>query len=223
MAALDLRRRRKPQRVLVELRSEGRCTALRREPRCLVERACDARVWEVPGQGKVPCTRERVVDDLCEPRVDARVVDGRGQQWVSEANRAVLAHDHPRSNRRFEHLRRHAGTPEQGLRSCPDRGDERERRARLRRQPGHPSVHELVQRVGHGQRLGQIDLRTERAGDFERVERIPARLLVNAQQRLAREDAPRAIMQERVERADTERSQPQTLEVRLRERPLDFR
>jgi hypothetical protein len=53
MSVLDLRRRREPQRVLVDLRRERCCAALRRELRCVVEGASDVVVGRITGQSQV--------------------------------------------------------------------------------------------------------------------------------------------------------------------------
>ena len=221
MSSLDVRHRREPQRVLAQLRRECSGAALRRQPRRVVEREGDVRVGCIAGQREVPCTGERVVDEFCQPPVDARVVDGRGKQRVGEADRPALACDHTCIDCGLERLRRDPARRSRGSGAVPSAAASASAGA-SRGEPGHPPVHELVQSLRHRQRLRRIHLCTEGAGDLERVERIAARLLVNAQQRLAGEDATHAIVQERVERADAERAQRQPPEARLRQGPLDL-
>src|SRR5204862_5319738 len=101
--------------------------------------------------------------------------------------------------------------------------DECERRAGLRRQLGQASPHELVQSLGHGQRLGGVDLFVESARDLERIERIAARVLVDTQQSLAREDAVQAISEECVQGTGAERPKRQPPNGRRRQCTLELR
>jgi hypothetical protein len=58
-------------------------------------------------------------------------------------------------------------------------------------------------------RLQWIDVLVDSPGDLERKERIAARSLVDAEQRLARERPVQPVAQEPVERTDAERTDPE--------------
>ena len=138
--------------MLAQLRREGCRAALHGELRRLLDRARDVRLGRIGGQRKMPCTGERVFDQLRQPSVHAGVVNGRCQQRVSEPDLPVLARDHTCLDGRRERLRYDAGALEQRLRRHPDGSSKRERRTRRRRQPGHPPPNQLVQgfRTGNG-------------------------------------------------------------------------
>ena len=51
------------------------------------------------------------------------------------------------------------------------------------RQPRKTVGHEFLQRLGHWKRLRMVEVLLERPSELERIERIPARDLVNAEQR----------------------------------------
>ena len=80
--------------------------------------------------------------------------------------------------------------------ACPSADGERERVARGRRKTGEPRAHELVERLGNRQRLERVDVHVENARQLQREERIAARPLVDAEQRLARERPAEAVVQE---------------------------
>ena len=125
---------------------------------------------------------------------------------MREANRAVLALDDVRGNGRFEGLDRDAGPAEQRLRRRAERGGERERPAGGCRKCGDPRADELLERLGDRERLQRVDVGVEDAGELEREERIAARPLVDAKQRLAREGRAEPVAQESVESTGAQRS-----------------
>ena len=140
-------------------------------------------------------------------------VENRRQQRVGEANRAVLALDHVRGDRRRERVGRNPRPLQERLRRRPECRGERERVARRRGKSGEPRADELVQRLRNRERLERVDVPVENACQLQREERITARPLVDAEQRLAGERPPEAVVQEPMERADAERSHPQPLDA----------
>ena len=172
---------------------------------------------------------QRVVDDPAIRRVNAPPlvarlrIEGRREQRVGEPNRPVLALDHVRGDGRVERVRRDARPLQERLRRRAQRRDERERLARGRRKRGDPRAHELVERLGNRQRLERVDVGVERAGQLQREERIAARPLVDAEQRLPREGPAEPVAQEPVDRADAERSHRQPPDALRAERLLEPR
>ena len=112
---------------------------------------------------------------------------------------------------------------EERLRRRPQRRRQRQRLVGRRGQPGEPRAEELVEPLRHRQRLERVDVRVERAGQLQCEERIPARPLVDAEQRLASERPPQAVVQEPMERADAERTDRQPLQALRCERLLELR
>jgi hypothetical protein len=142
---------------------------------------------------------------------------------VREADRSVLALDHVRDDGRVERVRRNARARQQRLRCRAQRRGDRERLARRRWQPGEPHAHEVFERLGNRERLKRIGVRLQRAGQFQREERIPAGHLVDAEQCLAGEGSAEPAKQEPVNRADAERPHTQPLDPFRIERPLESR
>ena len=76
---------------------------------------------------------------------------------------------------------------------------------------------------GTGSGCERVDVGVENAGQLQREERVPARPLVDAEQRLAREGPAEPVAQEPMERADAERSHRQPLDALRAERLLESR
>ena len=105
---------------------------------------------------------------------------------MGEADHPVFALDHARGDCRLERVRRDPRPLEQRLRGRAQRGGECERLAGRRREPGEPRAHELLEGLGTGAAAsGSTSVRG--AGQLQREERVPARPLVDPEQRLARE------------------------------------
>jgi hypothetical protein len=197
--------------VLGEFGRESRCAAIGRETRGVVERGGDVRARRLRRQRKVTGTEERVVDDAGNTLVNAAtllsqvLVKDRGQQRVREANGPVFAFDHICSERRAERVCRNARPLEERLRRSSHRGGERERLTGGGGELVDPRAHELFERLGNRKRLKRVDVRVENAGQLEREERVTARPLVDAEQRLPRESPVQPVAQEPMERAHAER------------------
>ena len=142
---------------------------------------------------------------------------------MGEADRAVVALDHVRGDRRLEHACRNARPLKERLRRRPQRRGERERLARGRGQSGESRTHELFERLRNRERLERVDVLVENAGQLQRKERIPARRLVDAEQRLPRERPAESVAKQPMERADAERPNRQPLDSLRTERLLDPR
>jgi len=215
--------------VLGDLGRDGWRAPIGRQSRRVVEDAGDAGVRRIPGQREVMGADDRVVDDarnalVNRPPLLAQVsVERRREQRMREANGAVLALDDVRDGCRLEHVCRNARPLQERLRRRAQRGGEPERLARRRGQAGEPRPDELVERLWNRERLERIDVRVEGAGELHREERIPTRPLVDAEQRLACEGPVEPVAQERVERADAERSHRQPLDALRAERVLQLR
>ena len=110
-----------------------------------------------------------------------------------------------------------------GLRRRAQRRGEPERLRRRGGKPGDPRAHELFERLRNRQRPSRVDVRVENAGQLEREERVPARPLVDAEQRLAGERPAEPVPQEPMERADAERPHRQAPDGLRAERPLESR
>ena len=211
-AIVVLVRRRQPKRLLGELGSDGRCAALGRERGGILEHGGGGGVRSVAREREVTRAEERVLDDPRNSSVNASSlvaqveVENRRQQRVREANRAVLALDHVRGECRRERVGRNTCPLQKRLRRRPQRRGERERVARHRGKSGEPRADELVQPLRNRKRLERVDVHLENACQLQREERIAARPLVDAEQRLAGERPPETVVQQPMERADAERS-----------------
>ena len=124
---------------------------------------------------------------------------------MGEADRPVSALDHVRGGGRVERLRANPRAPQERLRRVADCRGEGQRLACRRRQPGDPPTQEPLERVGHDERLGRVEVRVEDARQLDREEGIAARLLVNAKQRLTRERSADRLLNSGVQRANAER------------------
>ncbi len=118
-----------------------------------------------------------------------------------------------------ERLRRNTGALEERFRRRSQCRSERKRVARGRRKPDETRADELVQRLRNRQRLERVDVLVKDASQLQREERISARALVDAQQRLARERPADLVVKEPMQCADAQRADPQPFDVdRLLER-----
>jgi hypothetical protein len=122
---------------------------------------------------------------------------------------------------RFECVRRDACVLEERLRGRADRRCERERLAGGGGESGDPRAQELFERLGDRQRLEWVDVGVENASELQREERVSARPLVDADQRLAREGPAEPVVQELVERAHAERSNRQAPDALCTERLVE--
>src|SRR4051795_8683230 len=112
---------------------------------------------------------------------------------MREADRPVLALDDMRGERGIERAMRNAGLRKLSFGWDPDRRYEPERLARCRRELVQPHANEPLERLRHRERLERIYVAGEGAGDLERKERVCARSLMDAEQRLARERSAEPI------------------------------
>ena len=137
---------------------------------------------------------------------------------MRETDDAVRELDHVVRERRLERVAVELG----GLQPAV-RAGEQQRRAASRPAAVEPSADERLQRLRDRQRLRRIDVRAERAGELEREERVPARGLVEAEQRRPREHAAEPSLQDRVQRARAERADLHALEPLVVDRELELR
>ena len=223
-------RRRQPKRLLGELGRDGRCAALGRERRGVVEHGGDSGVGRVArrarGDARGGAGRRRsarVVGERFVAPSPRSEVENRRQQRMREANRAVLALDHVRGECRRERVRRDTRPLQERLRRRPQRRRERERVARRRGKSREPRADELVERLRNRERLERVDVHVENACQLQRKERVTARPLVDAKQRLAREGPPETVVQQPMERADAERPNRQALDALRIQRLLERR
>ena len=85
-----------------------------------------------------------------------------------------------------------------------------------------PLAHELLERLRDRKRLERVDVGVEHACQLEREERVPARALVDAEQRLPREGSVEPVEQEAVQGADAERPDRQPPDALLLERLFEL-
>ncbi len=222
-------RRRQPRRLLEDRGRDRRGAAIAGQPRGVVEHLRDARVGLLLRERKMARARDRVLDDLRDPRVDAAAlvaevaVQKRGEQGMGKADGVALALDHVRLERGLEGVRGDPGLDEQGLASGAQRGDQAERvPGRLGQRRG-ARPHQLVERLGQRQRLRGVDVVRERARQLQREERVAPRLLVDPEQRLPRKRPPEPLVQEPVKRTCAQRADGQRLDALGRQRLLEAR
>ena len=133
--------------------------------------------------------------------------------------------DHLRDDRRLEQSLAQR-RPARGARSDGRTQRRRERAALSASASGSP---ESLARTssssvsGTRKRLSRVDVHIENAGQLQREERVTARPLVDAEQRLARERPVEPVAQEPVERADAERPDGQHAGRRPRRPPARAR
>ena len=158
--------------------------------------------------------REGIVDDLGQAFVRAApsawgggLVEHGGKQRVREADDPVPELDHVVRESRLEGV----GVELIGRQSTV-RAREQQRSTRLAGQPIEPSADERVQRFRHGQRLSGVDLPSEGTAELESEKRIATRGFVETQQRGACEHSAEPRLQDRLQRAGTERADMQALD-----------
>jgi len=167
-------------------------------------------------RGQLPCTRLRILQELGEPGVDlgaaygiGRLVRPRGEQRVREANPVALELDDPRLERRRQtRAAPHAGRGlgETSCRVCVC-GSREQVVTALRRKRKQPSVHELVKRLRHRQRLPGLDgdaLSLQCSHDLERVERVPPRRHVHLGEKGPRKRYSKVVVHNVVERTQVD-------------------
>jgi hypothetical protein len=220
---------RQPKRLLGELGGVGPGAAVAGERRRGLELRRDLGVRLVSRERKVPCPEQRFVRDLGDARVNvaARVtqvgVEHRRQQRMGEADRAAGPLDHVRGECRLEHRRVGARALQQPLRRRPQRRRERESLARGCGEAGDPSPEKAFECLRYGERLRRVGVAVEHARQLQREERIPARLLVDAKQGLARKRPAEAVAEQAMECADAERSDREAADAFRVERLLEPR
>ena len=171
----------------------------------------------------MPGAEQWVVDDLGDARVNlaARLaevpVEDRRQQRMGEADRAVVALDHVRLERRHERCRRHARTLGAVLSGVVPNADASASASRVG--PGSPEI--CSRRSSSSVSGSGSDGFVPRSS--QREERIPARLLVDPEQGLACELSAETIAQEAMERADAERTDREPADALRVERLLELR
>jgi hypothetical protein len=217
MTVLATVRRRQSQCLLGKLGRDRRRAAVDRDPHCVVELSGDTFVRSVPRESKVASAEDRVIDDGCDTRMDAPAlfaeipIENRRQQGMGEANHPVRKLDHVCIGGRLERALTNARSLEERFRGSSPSCSQPERLASGCRQAHEARTNELFERSRNRERLQWIDVLVERTGDLEREERIAARSLVDAEQRLARKRPLQPIAQEPVERTDAERADPKEL------------
>ncbi len=148
---------------------------------------------------------------------------------MREANGAVLALDDASVERRLEVVLANAGLREQLERRRAEGRDEDERVLRRLREPCEPHAQKPVQRLRHGQRSRRVEIRGKRPRELDRIERISARGLVDAEQRGPGEDTAEPIAQQHLHGAHAQRSYGEPLDclggkrtLELGRRPVSF-
>jgi hypothetical protein len=147
--------------------------------------------------------------DLSTAKRVCDLVRSRGQKWVGEADALAVELDQASVARRSE-----ADIASDSRSGLGDRdGRMRVRRrcekkvATLRGKRQQTAVHEIVERIGHGQGLPGLDRDTaplERTNDLERKERVPARRLVDLDEERTGERDMQVLQDDAMEGSDVE-------------------
>ena len=137
---------------------------------------------------------------------------------MREADHSVCELDHVVRERRLERV----GVELIGRQSTV-RAREQQRSTRLAGQPVEASAYERVQRFRHGQRLSGVDVSSESAAELESKEWVATRGFMEAQQRRACEHPAEPRLQNRLQRAGTERTDVHALDHALVDGELDLR
>jgi len=135
---------------------------------------------------------------------------------MREADLADHALDDVRDQRRLERILGMSRGRQEVDRGRAEGGDERQRAARAFGQRRESSAYQVVQALRDRERLRRVDVHGQRSRELEGVERIPARGLVDAEQRWSREDAVEALAEDRLQRADGQGADMKTLDGRRR-------
>ena len=219
VALADLVRRRQPQRRLGQLGRARRGAATAGDRRRILQRGGDGWVGLVRREREMAGAQHWIRDEPGDafvhdpaPRPEI-VVEHRRQQRVGEPDRAAVTLHHLCRERGRERTRRRADPLHKRLPRRPQR--RRRTRARRASPPGG-------RRVGCGrgppaspdrQRPERVDILVEHASELQREERVAARLLMDPQQRLARERPAEAVLEDPVQSTDAERSDPEPFDV----------
>ena len=187
-----------------------------RRARRVLERLGESGVGSLRGERLVPRAGDGIVDPVDDLRVGMPpgrrrrlLVQHRGEQRVREPDRAVVELDHPVRERRFQRWPRQAGRPA----ACHGRRRAAGRRASPAAGRAGVRPRDASRLSRHRQRLRRIDVRSERAGELERVERVPAGGLVETEERGPGEDPPEPELERPVQRTGAERSDEEALET----------
>jgi hypothetical protein len=199
-------------------RAEG-ATRLR-ALRGLLERERDVFVGVSDGSGELPGPLLRVLEQFRQTSVDVPasrpiggLVDGCRQERVREPDPIQVELDDACVQGRKQPG--FAADPrgclhDAGPRVSMRRGRQQVFAARPRQREDAP-VHELLQRLGDGQRLARGDGRSgpvQRADDLERVERVSARGLMDLGQQRTRKRKPELLANEMMQCAEVEGADP---------------
>src|SRR5262245_16835089 len=117
-----------------------------------------------------------------------------------------------------EHFCRNACALQDRFRRDAKRRRKSEGVACIRGKPAYPCPDELVERRGNPEWRQRGDVGVENACQLERKERIAAGVLVDAQQRLARERSAKTVVQDPVEGAHTQGARRERLDAFTRKR-----
>jgi hypothetical protein len=208
------------RRQLRQLCRDGRGASQCGMPRRQLERLGDLCVCAFGSECEMPSTLLRGDRDVCQTCVELPATswpdsghDCRRQQRMGEAHVILVRLDHTGGHRSVEPLADVLGLGADGD-QCLGRRVRDERRGledtRDRpRQPLEPCAHEFIERSRNRERLCRTESRSvlhQEAGDLERVERIPARGVVDAAERGARQRLAQARQHEPVDGAHRERA-----------------
>src|SRR5262245_39905447 len=130
---------------------------------------------------------------------------------MGKANRALLPLQHVGCYRGIERGRRDASPLEERFRGRSQRRSERQCFTRGRGKADEARSDQPVDRRRDAHRKEWADVLVEHPREFQREEGITTRALMDAQQRLPRERPTEAVLNEPVQRADAERTDPHPL------------
>ena len=139
---------------------------------------------------------DRVVDELCKLLMDTppllgqrALVERRREQRVAETSDALRDFDRAGRDRRVEQFWSDSRGPEERGRRSAVRSHDKECLTRRAIELLDMRGHEPVERLRNGKRLRRIDgaFSSESTGKLERVERVAARRLDQAEHHAARE------------------------------------
>ena len=225
--------RRQPARVLVEARGGERRAAQPGVPGGVGERRGDGRVGAVDRLGEVPGAgvrgRRRGGQGLVRRPQLGRARERRdalGEQRVAEPDGVAVDRHEVVLDRRAKVVREpRRRRLERRQRRLRRRGREEHRPARSGRQQREAARDQRAQAVGHGQRVvrvGRDPAPDERAAHLERVERVPARRLLDADEDEARERPAQAELEQPMQRREVQRPDEHALQPVGRDRADDL-
>ena len=225
--------RRQPARVLVEARGGERRAAQPGVPGGVGERRGDGRVGAVGRLGEVPGAgvrgRRRGGEGLVRRPQLGRARERRdalGEQRVAEPHGVAVDRHEVVLDRRAKVVREpRRRRLERRQRRLRRGGREEHRPARSSRQQREAARDQRAQAVGHGQRVvrvGRDPAPDERAAHLERIERVPARRLLDADEDEARERPAQAELEQPMQRREVQRPDGHALEPVGRDRADDL-